>query len=47
MKKLYQGGFASEKDKSIMRQFHKVDWSERLNLIDKFLKKDFNILLNV
>ena len=38
---IYQGGFASEKDKSIMRQFHKVDWSERLNLIDKFSEERF------
>ena len=38
---IYQGGWASEKDKSIMRQFHKVDWSERLNLIDKFSEERF------
>ena len=24
-----------------MRQFHKVDWSERLNLIDKFSEERF------
>ena len=38
---IYAGGFASEKDKSIMIKFHEVDWKEKVNLIDKFSEERF------
>ena len=31
---IYFGGFAKEKDKTLMKKFHQVDWKEKVNLID-------------
>jgi exodeoxyribonuclease-1 len=33
---IYTGGFASDKDKKIMKKFHESEWKDRLQLIDKF-----------
>ena len=38
---IYAGGFASEKDKAIMKKFHEVDWKGKVNLIDKFSEERF------
>ena len=38
---IYAGGFANDKDKSVMRKFHEVDWKEKLNLIEKFSEERF------
>ena len=38
---IYFGGFAKEKDKSLMKKFHQVDWKEKVNLIDKFSEERF------
>ena len=39
---IYKGGFASDSDKAIMRDFHKADWKDRLSLSDKFKDSRFN-----
>ncbi len=33
---LYSGGFANETDSKLMDQFHKVNWDEKVKLLDKF-----------
>ena len=38
---IYFGGFAKEKDKTLMKKFHQVDWKEKVNLIDKFSEERF------
>ena len=38
---IYAGGFANDKDKSIMKKFHEVDWKEKVNLIEKFSEERF------
>ena len=38
---IYAGGFASEKDKAVMKKFHEVDWKEKVNLIEKFSEERF------
>ncbi|MBC8300758.1 MAG: exodeoxyribonuclease I, partial [Pelagibacterales bacterium] len=38
---IYAGGFASEKDKAVMKKFHEVDWKGKVNLIDKFSEERF------
>ena len=38
---IYQGGFASDKDKAVMRKFHEVDWKEKVNMIEKFSEERF------
>ena len=38
---IYHSGFASQKDKTLMNKFHQVDWTERVNLIDKFSEERF------
>ena len=38
---IYGGGFASEKDKAVMKKFHEVDWKEKVNLIEKFTEERF------
>ena len=39
---IYKGGFATDSDKAIMRDFHKADWKDRLTLSDKFKDSRFN-----
>ena len=38
---IYVGGFASEKDKEVMKKFHEVDWKGKVNLIEKFSEERF------
>jgi exodeoxyribonuclease I len=38
---IYGGGFASEKDKLVMKKFHEVDWKEKVNLIEEFSEERF------
>jgi len=38
---IYSGGFANEKDKSLMKKFHEVSWKEKVNLIEKFSEERF------
>ena len=33
---IYSGGYASDKDKNLMKKFHESDWKNKLNFIDKF-----------
>ena len=38
---IYAGGFANEKDKILMKNFHEVDWKGKVNLIEKFSEERF------
>ena len=37
--RLYLDGFPSESDKENMKFFHKLEWKDRLPLVDKFSEK--------
>ena len=38
---IYAGGWANEKDKTLMKKFHEVGWKEKVNLIEKFSEERF------
>ena len=39
---IYSGGFASEQDKSNMKEFHQSEWKDKLFVADKFKDARFN-----
>ena len=39
---IYSGGFASEQDKSNMKEFHQSEWKDKLLVADKFKDARFN-----
>ena len=39
---IYKGGFATEPDKVIMKEFHKAEWKDKLLISDKFKDARFN-----
>ena len=39
---IYSGGFASDQDKSTMKEFHQVEWKDKLIVADKFKDSRFN-----
>ncbi len=39
---IYSGGFASEQDKSSMKEFHQSEWKDKLFVADKFKDARFN-----
>ena len=39
---IYSGGFASDKDRSAMKEFHQSDWKDKLLVADKFKDPRFN-----
>jgi len=39
---IYSGGFASDQDKSVMKEFHQAEWKDKLLVADKFKDSRFN-----
>jgi len=39
---IYSGGFASDQDKSTMKEFHQAEWKDKLIVADKFKDSRFN-----